>query len=83
MNSNLHSLRLVGTMRSDTLVFEFLQELYTDFNGDLDAYLDHLDKQKSLMEYLNAKFDKILGAECVPTKYVDAKIDIIKALYKL
>lgn len=70
-------------MKADTLLFEFIYELFADHCGDLDAYLDHLDKQKSLMEHLNAKFDKILGAECIPTKYVDAKIDIIKALYKL
>lgn len=70
-------------MKADTLLFEFIHELFVDHCGNLDEYLNSLDAQKALMEKLNAKYSKSLGAECFPTKYVNAKIDIIKSLYKL
>ena len=70
-------------MKKYSLLFEFIQELCLDYNGDLDLYLDHLLWEKSLMESINAKFSKALGAECCPTKYVDAKITILASLYDL
>ena len=70
-------------MKKYSLLLEFIQEFCSDYNGDVDLYLDYLLREKSLIESINAKFSKILGAECCPTKYVDAKITMLAALYDL
>lgn len=70
-------------MKSDSLLFEFTQELYTEHGGRLEDYKKWLSSQKATIVRINDKYSKILCAECLPTKYVDTKLDMVDALIAL
>ncbi len=59
------------------LLREVAYELQFKWAGNIDSYINHLEKQKEEVRQLNEDFGQITF-EPFPTKYIERKIEILK-----